>query len=222
MEKLIHYEKAYDLIHGICFSRYKVIETRDVSWELNFLFSKHRSKQTAEIYNGHGIDNLIVFRDYTDVVAVSSRKPKQGEHITALQIPAGWVHDLFVFPVQMPMWAQVGKIIWAIIPDRFVGFDKDGEPVFDEKVNCWFGWGSEKYMLDVGDLPPAEKMREELFSNWIALAEDEQVQHAKEIAQWLGFDWSDVLNAARKAWVDVDDVTLKMIYKKYIIRRQKG
>ncbi len=220
MKKLIHYEKLYDALHRIRFSGYRVVETKGVTWELDFLLSRFKSRRTVEVRGGHGIDNLVVFRNYDDVVAVSSRKPEQEEHVVSLRTPAEWFRDLFVFPIQMPMWAQVGKIVWAILPDRFVGFDKNGKPIFDERADCWFGWGDERYLLKAGNFPSVGKMREELYLRWIALAEDEQAQYAEVIARWLRCDESAVLEAARKELTEVDEGILKLLYEKYILKQE--
>jgi hypothetical protein len=136
-------KKIMSTIQSFRDSSCKTIALKNESFHISGMNSPYTSHQTIEVNAGHGRENLITI--YTHEIMFSSNRPdEENDGQCWKQIPAYWVRQMLnetgLFPFGLPEWLN-RQTVWAIIPDRFRGYDEAGKPIWDKrntKISPWY------------------------------------------------------------------------------------
>jgi len=119
-------------------STYKIVSLKNESFYCDSMNSPYVSHQEIKIKSGHGREKLIIIESH-DIMFLSTdyqdRKNKNDGQCWK-EIPAYWVRQILnetnLFPFGLPEWLKE-HTVWAIIPDRFRGYDDKGKPIWDNR-----------------------------------------------------------------------------------------
>ena len=124
-----NYKKVEKQLLSLENSTNLTIELKGETFEFTNRNSPYITRQGCNVAAGHDIPKVVIFRNESVTVVISTAGHLIGENVSpAFKMPGHMFKKLFQFPARPPLWLD--GLVNCYVIDDFIGYDDNGNPEF--------------------------------------------------------------------------------------------